>query len=469
MSLTPETIRVPWMSARVTHHPGPAGKACDWAGRILLSTAPRRRQHEWTGIALIALAGGAPLGGIPTHKEKVIDAGPIEVSADKHDGCRCRRWWAACCSWRGSHSSRSAAERGIRPGRHPRPRRNASSARTRLTASSRPTSDSTSNRPRTHRLARDADARRVDEGPAFTPRRPPSPRSDASAVPSSNCESAERQRRARRRDGRDPACPGVLDGRRVVFDAVAQKRLELRDQVLEPPHAREQESDDTLEPRGARAFERCVPQSRGFEGGTKACDDLRGRHSRDVLRVHPLEFLGIEHGIAAADPLERKCRDQFLPREDLLVGARRPSEQREEVDHRVGQVTLSRVLGDARRTMPLAQTLPVGAEDERHVAELGCRDAERLEQQHVLRRVRDVIVPAHHVRDGHVEIVGDHRQVVCGMAIRAQDDEVLDVRVFEADGPVHEIGEARRPVRNAKADRARCAGRLELRDLLRRE
>ena len=56
------------------------------------------------------------------------------------------------------------------------------------------------------------------------------------------------------------------------------------------------------------------------------------------------------------------------------------------------------------------------------------RPSERLEQQHVLRRVRDVIVAADDVRDLHVDVVHDDREVVGRLAVRAQDDEVLDVR-----------------------------------------
>ena len=54
-------------------------------------------------------------------------------------------------------------------------------------------------------------------------------------------------------------------------------------------------------------------------------------------------------------------------------------------------------------------------------------------EQHLLRRVRNVIVAAHDVRDRHVDVVDDDRQVVRRVAVRPQHDEVLDVRVVELD------------------------------------
>ena len=88
-----------------------------------------------------------------------------------------------------------------------------------------------------------------------------------------------------------------------------------------------------------------------------------------------------------------------------------PSRARK-VDHRVRQIALSLVLHHRRRAVPLAQPLLVGAQDQRHVREPRDGRAERLEEQHVLRRVGDVVVAADHVRDRHVHVVHDHRQVV---------------------------------------------------------
>ena len=93
-------------------------------------------------------------------------------------------------------------------------------------------------------------------------------------------------------------------------------------------------------------------------------------------------------------PSSEKLSISSRRRHQLAVVARRPAEQREEIHHRVRQVALPLVLHHRRRAVPLAQALLVGAENQRHVREPRHRRAERLEQQHVLRRVRDVIVAA---------------------------------------------------------------------------
>ena len=136
--------------------------------------------------------------------------------------------------------------------------------------------------------------------------------------------------------------------------------------------------------------------------------------------------------------------------------ARRPPEQREEVEHRLGQEALPLVLHHRRRAVPLAQPPLVGAEDQRHVREARHRRAERLVEQHLLRRVRDVIVAADDVGDPHVDVVDDDRQVIGRVAVRPQDDEVLDHRVVELDPPVHHVV-VRRRARRACGSGSRAA------------
>ena len=105
--------------------------------------------------------------------------------------------------------------------------------------------------------------------------------------------------------------------------------------------------------------------------------------------------------------------------------------------------------------MTLAQPLLVRPENQRHVRELRHLGAERAIQQDLLRRVRDVIVAAHHVRDLHLHIVGHDGEVIGRMAVRSQDDEVFDVRAVELDRAVDEIVEARRAVPGTRKRTAR--------------
>ena len=96
-------------------------------------------------------------------------------------------------------------------------------------------------------------------------------------------------------------------------------------------------------------------------------------------------------------PSSVKLSISSVVRHQLAIVAGRPPKQREEVHHRVGQITLPLIFHHRRRAMPLAQSLLVGAENQRHMREARHGCAERLEQQHVLRRVRDVIVAADHI------------------------------------------------------------------------
>ena len=90
------------------------------------------------------------------------------------------------------------------------------------------------------------------------------------------------------------------------------------------------------------------------------------------------------------------------------------------------------------------------------------RASERLIEQDLLRRVRDVIVAADDMRDPHVDVVDDDREVVGGLGVGAQDDEVFDHRVREFDRAVHQVGEAGLALRHLEADRARRSGGLTL-------
>ncbi len=99
--------------------------------------------------------------------------------------------------------------------------------------------------------------------------------------------------------------------------------------------------------------------------------------------------------------------------------------------------------------------------------ERGHRRVERAIQQDLLRRVRDVIVAADHVRDSHLDIVAHHRQLIGGLAVGAKQDEILDVRAVELDRPVNEIVEAGDAFRHAEADGARLPGAIVRRDLRR--
>ena len=57
------------------------------------------------------------------------------------------------------------------------------------------------------------------------------------------------------------------------------------------------------------------------------------------------------------------------------------------------------------------------------------RRAERLVEQNLLVRVREMVLTANHVRDPHLDVVEHDRKVVKRMAVRAQQHEVFDLGV----------------------------------------
>ena len=59
--------------------------------------------------------------------------------------------------------------------------------------------------------------------------------------------------------------------------------------------------------------------------------------------------------------------------------------------------------------------------------------AERAQDHHLARGVRDVVLAAHDLRDAHVAVVDRDREVVERAAVGAADHEVVDRRVREAD------------------------------------
>jgi len=83
-----------------------------------------------------------------------------------------------------------------------------------------------------------------------------------------------------------------------------------------------------------------------------------------------------------------------------------------------------------------------------------CRgvDAECAEQEDVLRRVRQMIVATRDVRDLHVDIVDDDREVIRRMVVRAQQHEVVDQIGVEVDVAANEVVKIDRPVADFEAD-----------------
>src|SRR5205823_7416961 len=113
------------------------------------------------------------------------------------------------------------------------------------------------------------------------------------------------------------------------------------DEIVEALRARHEQFEHSKKPRVTRREEVIFPEARGFERRLEPQRELQRRQARKMLLVEPVELVGIEHSVAAADALESENVAQLLLRKDFLVArAGRPSEHREKVDHRFGNVAL---------------------------------------------------------------------------------------------------------------------------------
>ena len=106
--------------------------------------------------------------------------------------------------------------------------------------------------------------------------------------------------------------------------------------------------------------------------------------------------------------------------------ARRPTEEREKIPEGFGEKTFVFVGADAGGPMALRKAVAVGAENQRHVRENRRLGAERAINQHLLRRVGNVIGAANDVRDAHVDVIDHDAELIGGHAVGAEQDEIFD-------------------------------------------
>ena len=192
---------------------------------------------------------------------------------------------------------------------------------------------------------------------------------------------------------------------------------------------------------------------------------LSGRELPQVDAVHPVELRVVERRRARADTHQGEALDELVSRHERRLAVRCPAEQREEVHERLGHVPRLAKLVDRDRAVPLRELAAVGAEDVRHVGVDRRLDAKCAQHVELLRRVRDVIVAADHVRDP-VEPVLERRGVVVSRpTVRAHKDEILELGVRELDPTLDCVLPARHPVvRHSDADRALVLVGRALRD-----
>ena len=88
------------------------------------------------------------------------------------------------------------------------------------------------------------------------------------------------------------------------------------------------------------------------------------------------------------------------------------------------------------------------------------RDAERLEEEDVLRRIGEVVLTANHVRDSHICIIHHYGEVIERTPIGTQDHEVTTERLrVNLHAAAHEIINHHNARLDAEAERRRLTRR----------
>ena len=100
----------------------------------------------------------------------------------------------------------------------------------------------------------------------------------------------------------------------------------------------------------------------------------------------------------------------------------------------------------------LGELFSVGAKDHSEVGEDRDWSAQRAKERDVLRRVGKVVDAADDVRDPHVHVVHDDAEVVERVAVRADEDEVVEGARRELGAPLHDVVHDDRLVRHAEAE-----------------
>ena len=157
----------------------------------------------------------------------------------------------------------------------------------------------------------------------------------------------------------------------------------------------------------------------------------------------------IHDRIGAVDSFERKSVRQFRKAHLLAIVFRRPAQQAEKIDERLGQKSGIAVGGNAhdRAVTALGKLGAVGRHQQRKMRELRRLETGGFENQYMFVRIRQMVLAANDVADAQVGVVGARGQVIGRHAVGAQQGEVFDVGAGLHLLAVNRVGKAHRPVR----------------------
>src|SRR5687767_14771430 len=172
---------------------------------------------------------------------------------------------------------------------------------------------------------------------------------------------------------------------RFVRRRLGEKELELVTRLRERSHPlaheRERLADDLSVPLGGHE----VPQTP---------EQVVLAQLADPHAVEPVEPCLVPFTAGAVHLIHPPAPRELVHGEDLLLRPGRPSDQREVIDHRLGEVALCLELLDLRRAVPLRELLSIGPEHIGHVRVRRDLPAERPPDEQVLRRRRQPVLAA---------------------------------------------------------------------------
>ena len=89
--------------------------------------------------------------------------------------------------------------------------------------------------------------------------------------------------------------------------------------------------------------------------------------------------------------------------------------------------------------MAFGEFFPVGTENHGHVAVLRQCAAQRPQNINLTRGVVNVVIAANNVGDLHIPVVDNDTKIVCGRAIGACNNQVVQFAIVNTDGAFNEV------------------------------
>ena len=155
--------------------------------------------------------------------------------------------------------------------------------------------------------------------------------------------------------------------------------------------------------------------------------EVLGPHLAQVLAVHPVQLLEVEHRAAQDDAGRVEGLQELLAAEDGLLVGHGPAHAGQIVDQGLRQVALLPVVVDACGVPALGELAAVRVAQQRQVNQLRQFPAEPVAQQPVLGHGGNPFLAAHDMRDAHPLIIHHRRQMIGGHPVRLEQHLHVDL------------------------------------------